>query len=135
MTHVFTYGSLMFDAVWQSVVKQHYTSEAYTLNGFERRALRDADFPAAIYNTNKSILGRLYHNIHPRDLERLNYFESSYYNLHKQPQSEEISTNIAIYVIKPEYEHLLLAHDWDAIHFKNNQLQKFLTSYSGYFRP
>ncbi len=145
MTHVFTYGSLMFDTVWQAVVKQAYSSERYTIKGFERRALRDADFPAAIYNTRESIYGRLYYNVSDADIQRLDYFESGFYHLHREPMQApdnsprlergKATTEIAIYILKPEYNSSLLAHDWNEEYFREAHLQKFLSNYSGYLQP
>ena len=46
MSHVFTYGSLMFDRVWSRVVCGTYPAAAATLSGFRRQRVLDQDYPS-----------------------------------------------------------------------------------------
>lgn len=42
MTHLFTYGSLMFEDVWNRLVKGNYLSQkAMLANGYARRCVKD----------------------------------------------------------------------------------------------
>ena len=46
--NVFTYGSLMYEAVWSRVVRGQYPWVAARLPGFRRLAIRDAAYPAVV---------------------------------------------------------------------------------------
>lgn len=44
--HVFTYGSLMFERVWRTVVSGRYRSMPATLRSFRRQRVRGQDYPS-----------------------------------------------------------------------------------------
>lgn len=139
MTNIFTYGSLMFDSVWQQLVTQNYTSEILTLPGFERRALKHASYPAAIPAAHKSIRGRLYHAVSDEDVLRLDNFEGDEYIRIRQPLpltgSDEAQVQaLELYLFKPELSHLLCDQDWDEAQFKDEHIGQFISGFSGFLR-
>ena len=78
--HVFTYGSLMFPAVWQRVVEGAYESREATVHGFQRLRIHGEHYPALIVNPNAGPLaGRVYFDVSASDIARLDHFESSHY--------------------------------------------------------
>lgn len=139
MTHVFTYGSLMFDRIWQQLVTQDYSSEILTLHGFERRALKHASYPAVIPAAHKTIRGRLYLDVSDEDVARLDNFEGDEYL--RSRQLLQLTTNngipvhaLDLYLFKAELSHLLCSHDWDETQFKNEHLNHFIAGFSGFQR-
>ena len=73
MPHVFTYGSLMFDAVWNLVVKGEYEKSTATLANYIRRAVINEEYPAVFHQTGSSgVVGILYYTsnrvIGPRNM-------------------------------------------------------------------
>lgn len=77
--HVFTYGSLMYEAVWTRVARGHYPSTRARLAGFRRLAIRDETYPAVVPDPGAEVLGRLWFGVSPADVERLDRFEGSEY--------------------------------------------------------
>ncbi len=136
MTHIFTYGSLMFDQVWQQIVSRPYASKAYELRGFLRQSLRHADYPAAIPQPGSSITGRLYINVIKEDIERLDRFEGSEYlreHIAVEPEDGN-SSEVAIYLLKPCHYHLLANKPWNERVFLQETVQPFIDNFSGFKR-
>lgn len=77
--NVFTYGSLMYEAVWARVVRGQYASARARLAGFRRLAIRNESYPAVVPDAQAEVLGRLWFGVSPDDLERLDRFEGSEY--------------------------------------------------------
>jgi len=77
--NVFTYGSLMYEAVWTRVVRGQYASVRARLAGFRRLAIRDESYPAVVPDAQADVLGRLWFGVSPDDVERLDRFEGSEY--------------------------------------------------------
>ncbi len=83
--NVFTYGSLMYEAVWTRVVRGQYASARARLPGFRRLAIRDETYPAVVADAGAEVLGRLWFDISPDDIERLDRFEGSEYRRQAVP--------------------------------------------------
>jgi gamma-glutamylcyclotransferase (GGCT)/AIG2-like uncharacterized protein YtfP len=63
MNNVFTYGSLMFDAVWSRVVRGHYRSAEAILSGYRMLSIREESFPAMIQDiAEDQVVGKVYLN-------------------------------------------------------------------------
>jgi gamma-glutamylcyclotransferase (GGCT)/AIG2-like uncharacterized protein YtfP len=77
--NVFTYGSLMFDEVWRNVVAGHYRSEAATLHDYRRFAVPGVTYPGIVAMAGERIAGRLYLEVGPDDMARLDAFEGAEY--------------------------------------------------------
>ena len=77
---IFTYGSLVFSAVWQKVVRGDYRSSAASIHGFRRVCVRDANHPALIISPRAMpIMGRVYFDVSAEDIARLDHFETGNY--------------------------------------------------------
>ena len=77
-SNVFTYGSLMFDAVWDRVVRGRYRSTPATLHGYRRFAVRGQTYPAVVAEPGGVVDGRLWLDVSAADLARLDAFEEGY---------------------------------------------------------
>lgn len=77
--HVFTYGSLMFPAIWQRVVRGSYRSMPAVLRGYARHAVRGASYPGIVWNRDASVDGVLYCDVEEADLIALDRFEGCEY--------------------------------------------------------
>lgn len=77
--NVFTYGSLMFDEVWRKVVAGDYRSEAATLHDYRRFAVPGVTYPGIVALSGERIAGRLYLEVGPDDMARLDAFEGAEY--------------------------------------------------------
>ena len=77
--NIFTYGSLMFPAVWQRVVSAQYQSLPATVQDFRRFAVLNDTYPGLIASPGGSVEGVIYHNVAPDDVARLDHFEGDDY--------------------------------------------------------
>ncbi len=79
--NVFTYGSLMFDAIWESVCLGQYSKRDAVLTGYARYCVSGESYPALIPETGGQVAGKLYVGVNEEDLQRLNQFEGNEYVL------------------------------------------------------
>ncbi len=77
--HVFTYGSLMYAAVWERVVCGRYPSAPALVAGHARFAVRNASYPGLIAAPGASVRGVLYFDVDDADLAALDNFEGPEY--------------------------------------------------------
>lgn len=135
LMNVFTYGSLMFSQVWAVVVAGDYRSATGRLSGFARRCVENETYPALIHGTkNDVVAGRVYFDIHPVDLLRLDRFEGVYYRRETVGVAleEGDSVEAEVFLFKDEYKGLLDERDWDVEWFEREGLVRFLEGYKGF---
>lgn len=78
-SNVFTYGSLMFDEVWQQVVAGRYRSAPATLHDHQRHALNGLSYPGVVASPGAQVEGQLYLDVSAEDMARLDAFEGAEY--------------------------------------------------------
>jgi gamma-glutamylcyclotransferase (GGCT)/AIG2-like uncharacterized protein YtfP len=76
---LFTYGSLMYEAVCFRVVGRGLPHERAQLHGWRRHALKGRTYPGAVPQTDCVIDGVLWHGLTEADLVSLDAFESTEY--------------------------------------------------------
>ncbi|BDD87476.1 gamma-glutamylcyclotransferase family protein [Desulfofustis limnaeus] len=133
--HLFTYGSLMFPAVWQRVAHETYHRRRAVLPGYFRRAVKGATYPVVYPATTTSeVEGVLYYQVTDDDLKRLDRFEGDYYQ--RRSESVRLSDgqliNAEVYVLKEEFRFIASDHDWDQKRFEQEGLSSFLSDYLGF---
>lgn len=136
MTHVFTYGSLMFERIWKQVVSGTYECHPGTVSGFVRLALIHEHYPAMLPGPiNARVDGMLYLNLDNEDLRRLDEFEGSIYERFAvQVMTDNNIFSAEAYVLKDSYRHMVSDENWDPEKFENDGINKFLSSYFGFDR-
>jgi gamma-glutamylcyclotransferase (GGCT)/AIG2-like uncharacterized protein YtfP len=77
--HIFTYGSLMFPSVWESVVAGRYRSEAATLADHGRFRVIGETYPGMVVKSGMHVTGLAYFDVSTDDIDTLDRFEGSYY--------------------------------------------------------
>lgn len=123
---VFTYGSLMFDAVWRAIVPAGGASLTGRIQGWRRCALRDATYPGLIACPGRSVHGRLWLDVAPADLARLDAFEGQEYRREAVlvlPDDGSPPRPAQAWVWLDEDR--LLDHDWDPARFERDHLAGF----------
>jgi gamma-glutamylcyclotransferase (GGCT)/AIG2-like uncharacterized protein YtfP len=130
MNAVFTYGSLMFDAVWSRIVRGDYHQAMAILPGYRLHGIRDETFPAIIQTgSNDQVNGILYFAISDDDLLRLDAFEGDYYRRETVSVICDGKTIRAeTYSLRDEFIDLLDERDWDAAEFEHRDLKKFINN-------
>lgn len=132
--NIFTYGSLMFAPVWQSLVESNYPNLAATLHDYRRLTIRYDIYPVALPYKGHRIAGVLYRGVQQADLKRLDEFEGEYY----YRQAVSVTTikreliAAQVYILKPNYRYLASACEWDKQRFKLWGLKQFLQRYKGF---
>lgn len=131
MANLFTYGSLMFPAVWRQLVSEPRESKLAFLPNFSRRLIFLDTYPLIIADTAYTgILGKIYFGLTTADIARLDWFEGEIYRrirIDAQVGREKISCET--YVPKPEYETLVRQDIWRGDIFQSIQMPIFLGRY------
>lgn len=131
--NLFTYGSLMFDAVWSRVVSQGYESTHASLSGYARKCIKEESYPVVLKSKKHTATeGILYFNITPQDLALVDEFEGDYYlrETVRVRLADGSSLPAETYVLKDEFRHLASDRDWDAAHFAGSAIHHFLERYA-----
>ena len=74
-----TYGSLMFDPVWEKVVEGRYASLAARADGLRRQGVQGEHYPGVFRAADGQVDGRLYLDVSAEDLARIDAFEGDDY--------------------------------------------------------
>ena len=136
MTHIFTYGSLMFEKVWNEVVRGDYQSYPGTVSGFIRLSIKHEHYPAMLAGpVNSTVEGVLYLDINSEDLIRLDEFEGSIYDRRGvQVMTDNNIYAAETYILKDSYRNLLSDQQWDPQKFEDHGIHTFLGTYFGFDR-
>ncbi len=137
MPHVFTYGSLMYEQIWNLVVEGVYLKSTATISGFIRRAVIGEDYPALLGPAGSAETeGILYFNVTAADLCRLDEFEGRYYARKQEPVVVEDGSTFAaqVYIFKDRYRHLVSEIEWDPAQFETAGMKRFIQNYTGFQR-
>ncbi len=143
MSHVFTYGSLMFAPVWRRVVSGDYRALAARLPGFRRQRVRGELYPsleplaAEEDPLAAAVDGVLYLDVSAADLDALDAFEGEDYRRIETPLlvGEQIPGGPAPGTVLVANTYLFIAPhkvepgEWDARHFEQEAMERFLRDY------
>ncbi len=133
MVNVFVYGTLMFDEVWERVVRSDYHKTVASVNGFRRLRIYGEIYPGMIPG-NGTVEGIVYHDIDSADLKRLDRFEADCYERITAeahgPDGEII--DVELYQVSPDQRRILRNEDWDPKRFARAGLREFLARYHGF---
>ncbi len=127
MKNIFTYGSLMFEPVWSNIVTGQYTSVGACLNGFVRKQVKRAEYPAIAPMPRAEVLGVVYFDVKGVDLKRLDEFEGAIYSREEVTVSTSSGDVLAgAYVLRSQYRHLLSSLDWSPELFEARDMRRFM---------
>ena len=133
MTHLFTYGSLMFEDVWHRLVKGNYLAQKATLSHYERRAIKNDVYPVIFPLKDASVEGVVYYDVCDEDLVILDTFEGEYY---ERKEVELLVKNepvhAAVYVLKEQYFDIIDPKPWSEALFATEGIKRFLANYKGF---
>jgi gamma-glutamylcyclotransferase (GGCT)/AIG2-like uncharacterized protein YtfP len=134
MKNVFTYGSLMFAPVWQTIVAGNYASSEGVLGGFERFAVKGEDYPVIKPGAATSLVeGLVYFDVSARDLTKLDQFEGEYYQRQTtKVQCLDGKILAEVYVLRPRFYAQACHTSWDVEAFAQQGIRRFLNRYKGF---
>ena len=132
--NIFIYGSLMFDRVWDVLIRDAYSKTAASLYDYRRVCVKQEDYPALIEFKDAHVNGILVLGIMTPDIIVLDRFEGEYYCRKKvkavSVSGEEI--NAETYVFREEYRGLLTKTEWSVDHFRRHGIDRFVDEYAGF---
>ena len=136
MTHIFTYGSLMFKRIWSEVVHGDYQRYPGAVSGFVRLSIQHEHYPALLTGPLSSkVEGVVYLDISSADISRLDEFEGSIYDRRDvQVMTDNNIYAAQAYVLKDSYRNLVSDREWDPEKFQNEGIHQFLDGYFGFDR-
>ena len=135
--NLFTYGSLMYQPVWQRVVRGQYQSVAAILPGYKRRLVRGEEYPALVEGIqDERVQGVIYLGLSDQDVERLDQFEGDCYCRQQAAALLEDGSTVEtqFYLFRDEYKCLLTRDEWDQRKFEEEGIHDFLAQYLGFSR-
>ena len=114
---LFTYGTLMFPAVWERVAQEECPARRAVLHGHEARRLEGFDFPGLVKCEGASTPGLLYGGVSDDAMRRLDEYEDECYV--RVPVTVELEdgsrTAAQVYLVQPAYLHLVLPERWQPL--------------------
>lgn len=129
--HVFTYGSLMFPAVWRRVVRGSHRSVPAVLEGYARHAVRGELYPGIVRRPGASVEGVLYLDVGEADIAVLDAFEGDEYRRESVVvrtaaggRPETMTADAYLFLA----DHRLAAGPWEPQHFR---LANFIAAHCG----
>lgn len=133
--NLYTYGTLMAPDILQAVAGCSLQSVAASLEGYRRFGIRGEEYPGIIKAKGRNVEGVLYLDVPPRAMARLDLFEGEMYSREAvmvQPRDGGKPLAAMVYVVKPEFAHLLTSEDWDFQNFLQHGKRVFQDEYGGF---
>lgn len=136
---VFTYGTLMFDPVWELVAGRAHEHTTALLRGYVRRAAKGRVYPVIHPGpAEPPILGRLYLGVSPAELSRLDAFEGDEYErrlveVEASPDTPRVEA--WVYVLATEHQSLAEQKPWDPFAFASRDLAAYVEHHERTFVP
>lgn len=124
----FTYGTLMFEDIFAAVTGLVRAPHCARLDGYARHPVRGQLYPGIRPAPGGHVDGRLYVDITPDVLTRLDGFEGSDYVRETLEVTIDDCTRVRAwaYVFKPASYHRLEPGPWDADRFRATGKDRFM---------
>jgi len=116
--HVFTYGSLMFPAVWERVVRGKYRAVPAMLPGHARYEVSGETYPGMVLQADSAVNGVLYLDVDDADLLALDVFEGSEYRRDVVTVSVTAEENLTAVTYVFTADERLTDKTWEAESFR-----------------
>jgi gamma-glutamylcyclotransferase (GGCT)/AIG2-like uncharacterized protein YtfP len=129
-THtLFVYGTLQYPALIAAVLGRRPPTEAATLDGYARFAVRGEPFPGIVPWPGARVDGRLYSGLRGCTRSAIDDFEGPLYGREQVsvlPRSGAGPVSAETFVVHARWRHLLAAHDWDPAAFERDWYHAYL---------
>src|SRR5262245_7057245 len=134
--HVFTYGTLMFPEVRQSVVGRSFVTVSGEAPGFRIFRVRDAVFPGISEASQAdSVPGVVYLDVDPESTARLDRFEDDFYERRAIPVdcNDGRRRMAEAYVVPDANRNVLTCEPWTRESFlESGGLEQFIARFAGF---
>lgn len=135
--HVFTYGTLMFPQVWQSVVGRSFATVAGHAPGHAVFRVHDAVYPGIVATDDGHAMGLVYLDVDENAIARLDRFENDFY-VRQAIRVECVDGHQRLaecYVVPAERREVLSDEPWTGADFlARGDLERFVAGFAGFQR-
>lgn len=104
------------------------------LTGYFRSRIHSEEYPAITPREGADVPGIVYFNVNAQALSRLDAFEGEMYSritVEVSP-AKGAAYQAMVYVLKPEYKHILTGEAWSYDEFLSQGKEKFINRYFGF---
>lgn len=114
MQNLFVYGTLLYPELWQRLVRRHYRQAPARLANHRRLQVKGERYPGLIPCKGHRVDGRVYFNVQPQELRRLDRYEGEYYEQKAVTVVLEDGTLVSAitYLFKKRYRARLAGREW-----------------------
>ena len=133
--NIFAYGTLMDAEIMNTVAHRKYAGKPAVLQGFGRYGVRNEPYPGIVEEEGGTVEGILYSGVTDDSVHRLDVFEGDMYDRREvkvNPLDGDAQIPAMVYVVRPEYRHLLTAERWDFASFLERGKGEFTGGYQGF---
>lgn len=126
---LFVYGTLMFPEVFEAVCGVRPAAQAASLQGYARRRVRDAVYPALVECAGARTDGLLLDAIDAAQWRQLDAFEGALYKrvtVHVERGTDGLKLAAQTYVAAPQSRHHILDEPWQLPAFDARELARYL---------
>jgi gamma-glutamylcyclotransferase (GGCT)/AIG2-like uncharacterized protein YtfP len=127
--HLFTYGTLMFPAVWGLVLGRTFPTQAARVTGYAVYQARGEVFPVMVAAGDDDLVaGLAYLNVDDSAIVALDAFESDLYDRVAVSAALADGRQLACqaYVLPKRNRRLAASTGWDAARFEREALDEYL---------
>lgn len=126
--HLFAYGTLCIPELMEKVAGRRFDSEAAVLPGYRSFLIKGHPYPGLIHTRRGRACGRLYYDIDPAALRRIDAFEGEYYRREPVIVRLEDDTPVpaAAYLLIESLHYLLSDRQWSEEEFRKRYLSRYL---------
>ena len=130
-THLFTYGTLQIEGIFQRVAGRLFSSQRAALDGYFCCCVRGEVYPGIRPFYGAQTTGTLYHNVDLPTLKRLDFFEGDFYERIQTRVRLTNGTMVSahVYCICKKYRPVLSTRPWHLSDFTAQKQTHFLTAY------
>lgn len=129
--NVFTYGSLMFEPVWERVVRGKYQCTPAWLNGHVRREIAGELYPGVVRKEGSRVRGLVWLGVEQTDLALLDSFEGVDYDRVEVSLESDVGMNMPAQTYLWKHPERLTDKPWDVKQFAETGLPLFIKQYVG----
>jgi gamma-glutamylcyclotransferase (GGCT)/AIG2-like uncharacterized protein YtfP len=135
--NVFTYGTLMYPEVWQTVVGRQFATVEGIAPGYAVYRVSNAVFPGMVAAQDESVRGVVYLDVDPVSLARLDKFEDDFYERQsvRVECDDDQQRTAEAYIVPPASRGVLTDEPWNRETFRaSGGLEQFISRFAGFGR-
>lgn len=131
---LFAYGTLQDKRVMRAVTGKEFPARVVLLKGYRRNRVTNTDYPGIVADSTQQVAGQLLQGVDEDSLHALDRFEGEYYERHTVEVSDQngILHRCDVYVIAPQWQHILGSEAWSLEEFQRIGYQRFRDNYPNF---